>query len=57
VQTLAHEHPHALAVATLPILHRDPFDRLLVAQAMLLDLVIMTTDPSVVQYPINTVLV
>lgn len=51
------EHPHALAVATLPPLHRDPFDRLLVAQATLLDLTIMTADPSVAQYSIPTVLI
>jgi PIN domain nuclease of toxin-antitoxin system len=48
------EHPHALAVATLPSLHHDPFDRLLVAQAMLLDLTIATADPALAQYPIST---
>ena len=48
------EHPHALAVASLPPLHRDPFDRMLVAQAMLLDLTIATADPAVAQYAIAT---
>jgi PIN domain nuclease of toxin-antitoxin system len=57
VQALAIEHPHALAVATLPPLHRDPFDRLLVAQATLLGLTIVTADPAVAQYPIPTLLV
>jgi PIN domain nuclease of toxin-antitoxin system len=56
-EALAVEHPHALAVATLPPLHRDPFDRLLVAQATLLDLTIATADPSVAQYAVATVLV
>lgn len=56
-QALAIEHPHALAVAALPWLHRDPFDRLLVAQATLLDLTIATADPAVAQYPIRTLLV
>ncbi len=56
-QAVAVEHPHALAVATLPPLHRDPFDRLLVAQATLLGLTIATADPSVAQYSIPTVLV
>jgi PIN domain nuclease of toxin-antitoxin system len=51
------EHPHALAVAALPPLHRDPFDRLLVAQALLLDLTIATADPSVAQYAIPTVVI
>jgi PIN domain nuclease of toxin-antitoxin system len=56
-QALAIEHPHALAVATLPSLHRDPFDRLLVAQATLLGLTIVTADPAVAQYPLPTMLV
>ena len=56
-QPLAVEHPHALAVAALPPLHRDPFDRLLVAQAALLDLTIVTADPAVAQYEVPTVLV
>ena len=37
-------HRHALHVATLPPRHRDPFDRLLVAQAQLEDLPILTAD-------------
>ena len=56
-QALAVEHPHALAVATLPPLHRDLFDRLLVAQAALLDLTIVTADPLVAQYEVSTLLV
>lgn len=54
---LAIEHTHALAVAALPRLHRDPFDRLLVAQAGLLDVPILTADPQVVQYPVRTLMV
>jgi PIN domain nuclease of toxin-antitoxin system len=38
-------------------LHRDPFDRLLVAQARLLDVVILTADPVVTRYPVQTLLV
>jgi PIN domain nuclease of toxin-antitoxin system len=56
-QALPVEHPHALAVAGLPPLHRDPFDRLLVAQAGLLDLTILTADPLVAQYEVATLLV
>jgi PIN domain nuclease of toxin-antitoxin system len=56
-ETLAIEHTHALAVAALPHLHRDPFDRLLVAQAGLLDVPILTADPQVVQYPVRTLMV
>jgi PIN domain nuclease of toxin-antitoxin system len=54
---LAIEHTHALAVAALAPLHRDPFDRLLVAQAGLLDLTVMTADRMIVQYPVETLLV
>lgn len=39
------EHAHALAVASLPPVHRDPFDRVLVAQAMLLSVPLLTADP------------
>jgi PIN domain nuclease of toxin-antitoxin system len=37
-------HQHALAVFALPPHHRDPFDRLLIAQANLEDLILITAD-------------
>jgi PIN domain nuclease of toxin-antitoxin system len=43
--------PHALAVATLPHLHRDPFDRLLVAQAIAEGITLLTADPLLARYP------
>ena len=39
-------------LAGLPPLHRDPFDRLLVAQALQLGLTIATVDPEVSAYPV-----
>jgi PIN domain nuclease of toxin-antitoxin system len=39
-------------LASLPPLHRDPFDRLLVAQAMQHGLTVATVDPDVAAYPI-----
>lgn len=48
---------HALAVTRLPPLHRDPFDRLLVAQAQMLDLTIITADRAVAQYDVESILV
>lgn len=51
------EHAHALAVASLPPLHRDPFDRLLVAQAQVLGIRIVTADPAVARYPVSSLLV
>lgn len=42
---------HAVAVATLPPLHKDPFDRLLVAQAQVEGITLLTCDPLVAAYP------
>jgi PIN domain nuclease of toxin-antitoxin system len=42
---------HAAVVATLPMLHKDPFDRLLIAQASVEGIVLLTTDRVVAQYP------
>jgi PIN domain nuclease of toxin-antitoxin system len=48
------EMSHALRVHALPLLHRDPFDRLLVAQALLEKLRILTSDRQVAQYDVET---
>lgn len=44
----------ALHVARLPDLHRDPFDRMLVAQALLEGLVLLTPDEAIRNYPVRT---
>jgi len=44
IRPLAVSHPHALAVSTLPPHHRDPFDRLLIAQANLENMILVTAD-------------
>jgi len=41
---------HALTVETLPLLHKDPFDCLLLAQACAEGMVLLTVDASVSQY-------
>jgi PIN domain nuclease of toxin-antitoxin system len=46
---------HALRVGQLPPHHRDPFDRLLIAQAQLEGLRVMTSDPQFAAYDIETV--
>jgi len=51
------EHNHALAVTELPPIHRDPFDRLLVAQARDLGLRIVTADAQIARYDVETVLI
>jgi len=48
-------HRHALHVATLPALHRDPFDRLLIAQAQLERLPILTADAQLARYDVETI--
>ena len=50
-QELAVNGLHAAQVTTLPRLHNDPFDRLLVAQAQSTGLTLWTCDPMVTQYP------
>lgn len=42
---------HALAVLALPPLHKDPFDRMLVAQATIEGFVLLTSDEQVAAYP------
>jgi PIN domain nuclease of toxin-antitoxin system len=46
---------HANATATLPLHHRDPFDRLLIAQAKLEGCAILTKDPAFAAYDIPVI--
>jgi PIN domain nuclease of toxin-antitoxin system len=46
---------HAVALADLPEVHRDPFDRMLVAQAQSEGAAIVTGDAEVTQYPVEIV--
>jgi PIN domain nuclease of toxin-antitoxin system len=48
---------HALAVRTLPPLHRDPFDRMLVAQALVEGLTLVTADRALARYPARVMVV
>ena len=48
-------YAHAERVATLPDLHRDPFDRMLVAQAEVEGLVVVTRDPIFEEYGCRTI--
>ena len=43
---------HAIAAGRLPLIHRDPFDRMLVAQARCEDLTLVTRDPRCQQYEV-----
>jgi len=55
IEGLPVEISHALHVATLRRLHRDPFDRLLVAQSQLENLPILTSDPLIAQYGVEII--
>ena len=48
---LAITSEHAMAFDILPPIHKDPFDRILVAQALAEGVALLTTDPLVAQYP------
>lgn len=49
------DHAHTLRTAELPDHHRDPFDRVLVAQAQLLDLTIITANEQLSAYDVAVV--
>jgi PIN domain nuclease of toxin-antitoxin system len=53
IQHLGIELEHVTPVTTLPFHHRDPFDRLLVAQAMVEQMPIVSADPAFDAYPIQ----
>lgn len=42
---------HAVAIDSLPSIHKDPFDRILVAQAIVEGITLVTADPLIMQYP------
>ncbi|MCB8876340.1 type II toxin-antitoxin system VapC family toxin [Acidisoma silvae] len=42
---------HALAAGALPSIHRDPFDRMLIAQAITEGMLLLTRDPTIQAYP------
>jgi PIN domain nuclease of toxin-antitoxin system len=46
---------HALALASVPDLHRDPFDRMLIAQALNDDLTVVSGDRQVSDYPVPVI--
>jgi PIN domain nuclease of toxin-antitoxin system len=47
--------PHAVRAGELPRLHGDPFDRMLVAQAQVEGLPILTADPAISRYDVETI--
>ena len=54
IEPLALDEAAALFSAKLPELHKDPFDRMLVCQAMVGGLILLTPDSLITQYPVAT---
>lgn len=54
ITALPIDEESALHATRLPSLHRDPFDRLIVSQAIVHGLTILTPDPIVASYPART---
>jgi PIN domain nuclease of toxin-antitoxin system len=50
-QELSINGDHAVHVDTLPPIHKDPFDRLLIAQAMVEGITLLTADETIARYP------
>lgn len=46
---------HGGELGRLPMIHKDPFDRMLIAQALVEDCVLVTSDPMIRQYAVPTV--
>jgi len=53
IRPLTITHTHALAVSDLPLHHGDPFDRLLIAQALTEDMMILTADRTFELYEVD----
>jgi len=54
IEQLVLDEIAALQLPRLPTLHRDPFDRMLVCQAIVNGLTLLTPDELIVQYPVRT---
>jgi PIN domain nuclease of toxin-antitoxin system len=54
-ENLAIDLPHVLQINTLPDHHKDPFDRILIAQAQAENIPILTVDRLIAQYPVKTI--
>lgn len=57
IRSLPIEPVHALSAGELPMHHRDPFDRILVAQAQALNLALVTADRALQQYDVDVIIV
>ncbi len=54
IETLPLDEESILQLPRLPEIHKDPFDRMLICQAIAHGLIIVTPDPMITQYPLRT---
>jgi PIN domain nuclease of toxin-antitoxin system len=50
-QELTIQSQHVVMVDSMPPIHKDPFDRILIAQAMVEGITLLTADPVIAKYP------
>lgn len=55
IQQLSIQLPHVLRLSALPDHHKDPFDRMLIAQAQVEGLMLISNDPLIAKYPVMVV--
>jgi PIN domain nuclease of toxin-antitoxin system len=55
IVSLRFREDDALQITKLPALHKDPFDRMLICQAISRGLTILTPDSHIRQYPVSTI--
>lgn len=55
VETLPLDEASVARLASLPLLHRDPFDRMIVCQALAHGMSVATVDPVIASYPITVI--
>ena len=55
ISTLSIQADHILRVTSLPAIHKDPFDRLLIAQAQVENLPLITSDTEIARYPVQVI--
>lgn len=55
MEMLSIGHHHCVQLASLPVYHRDPFDRMLIAQAQAEAVAILTADPKIARYEVEVI--
>ena len=55
IQSLSLDEPSSLQVSALPKIHSDPFDRMLISQALIHGLTILSPDDMIKKYPVRIV--